>query len=413
MNTASNPRPLKIAWICHLSNPEIQKIIHPGITTNELAPWITQLARLVENEENIELHIIAPNRIMKGRNHFTLGNVHYHFFSPNIQYRKWNLLDFFNFNLKSEYFYNKFTIAQLVNKIKPDLVHLHGVENAYYSSSIFQFRKKYPVLITIQGFLSHTTEKENDYLRKHIGIEQRILKTFTHFGYRTRTMGNDIRSFNPGAILHWHHYPLPEIRLFEEEKKFDVVFFARICKDKGIEDLLKAISLAKKKIPGVRCCIIGHPSSPEYLGFLKSEAEKLGIADNIFWAGFLKTQAEVHKMASSARISILPTYSDIISGTIIESMKLKIPVVAYDTGSIHEVNDNGTEYIALVPQGDVAGLAEKITFLLRGPEELKKRSENGFRRANEMFDNSKIVPDLMNAYHSVIHDFEERKKASH
>ena len=41
---------MRIVWICHFFNAEIQNIIHPGIITNEYAPWITQLAKLYETE---------------------------------------------------------------------------------------------------------------------------------------------------------------------------------------------------------------------------------------------------------------------------------------------------------------------------------------------------------------------------
>jgi glycosyltransferase involved in cell wall biosynthesis len=394
---------LRIAWICHFSNAEIQNIFHPGIKTNESAPWITQLAKLFENETCIELHIIAPDSHISGYKQFSLRNIHYHFFNPNISIFGYGLLDMFNLNIRTGYPFNKAFIGYIVNKkIKPDLIHLHGAENAYYSSSIFQFRKRYPVLITIQGFLSKSIVEIDYSLKKRIEVEKRILSSFKHFGFRTKTMGQDIRSFNPSAILHWHCYPFEEITPIETEKKYDIVFFARVCKDKGMDDLLKAVSIIKPKMPEVKLCVIGGGSS-EYINM----ADQLGISDNVYWAGFLPTQKEVHKMAPFAKISVLPTYHDIISGTIIESLFLKLPVVAYSVGSIPEVNDK-EEYITLVAKGDVSGLAEKILWLLSNPEVMKYKSEKAYIRAVEMFDNSNITEDLLNAYTNVIRDFKKK-----
>lgn len=394
---------MKVAWICNFSNAEIQSIVHPGLISNEYAPWITQLAKLFESEMDIELHIISPHEDILGYKHLNLRNIQYHFFNPKIKFRRWSLLDLFDFNLRLGYIYNKYVIRTFINKIKPDIIHLHGAENAYYSSSIFQFKNNYPVFITIQGFISHSAEIGNYNTKKRIEIETRILKTFNHFGYRTHQMAEDIRVFNPEAILHWHHYPIAKPEPIETAKVYDIVFFARLCRDKGIEDLLEVISLIKKDNPDIRACIIGG-NFDKYLTYLKNKASQLGILHNVDWTGHLPTQKDVHKMASKAKLCVLPTYHDIISGTIIESLFLKLPVVAYNVGSIHEVNDN-CDIISLVPKGDIISLAKEIMRLLLNPEILNFKSEKGYSRALEMFDNSLIVNDLIESYKSVIHEF--------
>ena len=231
------------------------------------------------------------------------------------------------------------------------------------------------------------------------------MERISHFGYRTLEMRNDILSFNPNAKLHWHYYPTKEIVPIKTEKKYDIVFFASLSREKGIEDLLKAIWLVKPDFHNISVCIIGAVSST-YLNFLKNLAMHYGILENIYWAGYLHFQDEVHKMASSSKISVLPTWHDIIPGTIIESMFLKLPVVAYSVGGIPEINADG-EYISLVTKGDVNALAEKILYLLKNPEVLKSQSERAYIRAKEMFDNSKIPNELLTAYKEVIYDFKK------
>jgi len=61
---------LTIAWICHFTNSEIQHIIKPWNRINEIAPWITQLAKLFESEKRIELHIISPHEYIRGIQEF-------------------------------------------------------------------------------------------------------------------------------------------------------------------------------------------------------------------------------------------------------------------------------------------------------------------------------------------------------
>ena len=396
---------MKVVWICHFSNAEIQSILHPGISSNEFASWITHLAELFEKENRIELHIVAPHNHISKRMHFVIRNIHYHLFNPHIFLFGKKITGIGKLDYKTNFIYIKYLVRRIVDCIKPDLIHLHGTENAYYSSSILQFKNKYPVMITIQGFISHASNKIDYSTAKRINVEQRILKNFKHFGYRTKTMGKDIKKYNPEAELHWHRYPTVDIKPIETSKKYDIVFFARISKDKGIEDLLQALAIIKKAKHDVRLCIIGKGGSP-YIAVLKKMADQLDISNNIYWAGFLPTQMEVHKMASAAKISILPTYHEIISGTIVESMFLKLPVVAYDVGSIHEVNDK-EEYIYLVPKGDVNALAKKIMYLLQNPEKLAQIGGKAHIRATEMFDNRSICNDLIKAYNLVINVFKK------
>lgn len=390
---------IKIVWLCHFSNREVQDILKPFQQINETAPWITALARFFEDQNDLELHIVSPYEYISIKGHFKLRGIHYHFFNGHIPLWGRHWPGFLKFDYWSNFFFNKYKVRQIINRISPDLIHLHGAENAYYSSSIIQFKDKYPVLVTVQGFVSYTISKDHFQIKKRIYYEQEIMKHFTHFGYRTKTMGKDILSFNPEAILHWHCYPFTEIKPFEIEKKYDIVFFARVCMDKGIDDLLKALLIIKKQIQYVKLCVIGSASS-----FYKNMAEKLGVSENIYWAGFLPTQSDVHKVVSAARISVLPTYNEIISGTIIESLFLKIPVVAYDVGSIHEINEN-EEIVSLVEKANIEGLAEAIIQILKDEKRQTDIAEKGFRRAQEMFDNTKIYSDIMNAYSEVIRDF--------
>jgi len=287
------------------------------------------------------------------------------------------------------------------------LIHLHGAENAYYASSILKFTKLYPIFITIQGFISDT-KRENWRIKRRIYFEQKILRNINDFGYRTKTMGYQIKQYNPDANLHWHQYPITIPVVKKTEMKFDIVFFARVSKDKGIEDLLEACSIVKKEIPNLKVCIIGSAKST-YYNFLKNKTIELDIKDNIHWAGFLPTQQYVHNLASSAKISVLPTYHDIISGTIIESLFLKIPVVAYNIGSIHEVNEK-ENIVQLVEKGNIKELANKIKALLINDKLRSSISEKGYKRVKDMFNNDNIKKDIIFAYTKIIKYHHSNKK---
>ncbi len=400
---------IKVAWICHFTNAHIQEIIKPRRSFAEMATWVTSFIKVLQNKEDMDLHIISPHRWITKYKTFIENGITYHFFNPGIPFYGRHWPSFFRFDRMTNYFFNKRKVSRIVNKIKPDIIHLMGAENAYYSSTLLQFKGKYPSLVTVQGFISHSNGNSKDALYRKT-VEKKILETFKHFGYRTETMGESIKSFNKQAILHWHRFPMfvrEPLNIAFDQREYDCVFFARVSKDKGIEDLLEAIALLKKMKNDIKLLVIGS-SGKSYADFLKNKCVELNIANNITWAGFLPTQEDVYIAASHAKICVLPTYHDIISGTIIESLFLKIPVVAYNVGSIHELNKD-KQHVILVDKFDINGLAKNVSTLLHNDKLLNEMAENGYKIIRQWFDNSKVYPVLMNVYQKIIQDFQNNR----
>jgi glycosyltransferase involved in cell wall biosynthesis len=395
---------LKVVWLCYFTNAQVQDILKPRKRIGEIAPWISSMIPLFENDLNVELHVVSEHRWISGIKHFVHNGVHYHFYNRGIPYIGRHWPGFFSFDLFTNYHFLKRSVAKIVKSINPDIIHMQGSENEF-CVSILQFHIKYPVFVTVQGILSNTifaSNSKNKRTLKRMANEQMVYSMFKHFGYRTETMGKDIMKLSPSAILHWHNYPMKKIELYETEKQFDLVFFARITKEKGIEDLLQAVSMIKNTKSDISLCVMGGGKTEGYQKMI----ENLNIADNVHWAGFLPTQKDVHIMVSRASICVLPVYSEIISGTIVESLFLKIPVVAYNVGSIHEVNKYN-DIVTLVPRGDVQELSDAIFQLLNDKNLQQDKAVLGYLRALEMFStsNDEIKNDLFNAYKATIDDF--------
>jgi glycosyltransferase involved in cell wall biosynthesis len=396
---------MKVVWLCYFTNEEIQNIIKPSKGSKECCPYVPSTIKILENIKNIQLYIISPHEHIGGVRKFSLRGVNYFFYNAHIPFIGRHWPNFFKWDLFSNYFGNKRIVKRIVNKIQPNIIHLQGAEVAYYSSTILQFMGKYPTILTPQGFISKTTLKLTKLLKKRIKVELEIIKGIGNSFYRTDTMKEDLIAIKQNIKLFWGDYPYVPINCNAVENKiYDIVFFAKVTKEKGFGDLLESLAILKNKFPNISLLVIGSGN----IEFYKIKVNELGLTNNITWAGFLPTQADVHKMASQAKISVLPTYHDIISGTILESLFLKLPVVAYNVGSIHEVNEK-EEIISLVDKLDVGGLAKAIEFLLDNPEIQKDRAERGYQRAQEMFVHSddEIRDSLLDAYYSVIQDFKK------
>lgn len=399
---------IKVVWLCHLTNAEIQSYLKPFKKVNEYAPWIPMALKVLENDPRLDIYILAPHEYISGIHRFDIRGIHYIFYNAHMPFIGRHWPGFFKWDYISNFFTNKCITKYLVNKIKPDVIHLQGAENAYYSSTILPLLKKYPTILTIQGFISHASSLHSKQLKKRVDIEKKIIQSIPVSFYRTKKMAEDIKRINPKMMLFWNVYGSFYIsnNTICVDKKYDVVYFARISREKGIFDLFKAISILKKQNPQIKVCIIGSGDITECVQFVK----KIGITNNVYWMGFVPKRQDLYNYVIQAKISVLPTYFDIIPGTIIESMFLGIPVVSYNTDSIPDINEN-EEVISLVKKGDINALAKAMQELLDNSELRKEKSEKGLARAKEMFvfEDEEIRLSLLKGYKQAIKTFNETK----
>lgn len=398
---------LKVVWLCHFANQEMFK--HFKIPKgNEFAPWISLLIDSFKSEQSVELHIIAPNVFTNLDINFIKDGIHYHFYKYiplipifNRYFRKiYSILSIDEF---TKFLWVKYKVPKLINELNPVIIHLHGAENPYYSAGILPVIDKYPLITTIQGFIKQSLKKDWSTIQR-IRIEDEIIKKCMEFGTRTDDMNKLVLEVNQSANLHFHFYPLEIPTVVKDniggDEPIDCLFFARVCKDKGVEDLLEAIAIIKQRIPNISLHIIGS-SSPVYLNFLNQKCKNLNIEKNVRFLGFLKTQHDIYKYALNAKIYVLPTYHDIIPGTLIESMFIKLPIIAYSVGGIPEINRE-EESVKLVEKLNINQLANSMVSLLEDSNKRKELAEKAYLWANKKINNDAIVEDILKAYHKIL-----------
>jgi len=398
---------MKIVWICHFTNNDIQKKLGIKKRINEFAPWINIGINEAKKRDDIELHVISPHRWLRGIREFKEDDIHYHFFNPGMPFtgRQWP--DKLRFDIYTCFFSNRRRILNFIEKINPEIIHLHGAENDYYSSVVFDIPQKYPVLMTVQGFLKTPLGKVRYSLKKRLENEKRVISRLKHFGVRTSAMVEEIKKLNSTAVFHWHEYFLntpDDLSLIpeSEEKKYDMIFFSRISKAKGIEDFITIFGNLRSKHSELRAAIIGL-SSPVYLEELKELAVKNNCSENIDFLGFLPTQEDVYDVVSKSKVFVLPTYNDALPGSIMECMFRKIPVVTYYTGGIPEINKDDKNII-IVEQGDLKAMEEKVEFLLKDEDARNSLAKKAYNFACNKWNNKLILDDIINIYKKIIKD---------
>ncbi len=401
---------IKVVWLCHFANEEMKQ--HFGkLSVNNFAPWIDVLKNEAKELSAIELHIVAPNVYTNKNIYLFKDNVHYHFYQhiPILFIYNNFIRKAFNrtrYEYITDFHWIKRKVFRIINFIKPELIHLWGAENPYYSAGILPLIDRFPILLSIQGFIKQCTIR-NAVIIKRIQIEDEIIKKTTHIGVCNENTANTVLEINHTANIFYHLYPytIPSVSK-NSTSDFDIVFFARVTKEKGIEDLLYAVQMIKKTYSLISAKIIGGTTN-SYMLHLKNLCKELEIEDNIEFMGFLPTQEDIYKIAVKAKVCVLPTHFDNLPGTIVESMFMKLPVIAYAVGGIPEINKTG-ENIILVEKLNINALASKVLFLLKENEYRNTLAEKAYNYAKTHFKNDVLMQELLKIYQKIIEN--ENKK---
>jgi glycosyltransferase involved in cell wall biosynthesis len=151
-----------------------------------------------------------------------------------------------------------------------------------------------------------------------------------------------------------------------------VLFLGRLERDKGVFDLLEAISALRVTVPDIRLVCAGD-------GDLKSVAryaERLDIADAVSLPGWIGP-ADKQLLLERAAVLVLPSYAEGLPMSLLEAMAAGVPVVATSVGGIPDLVVDGVNGFLFAP-GDTAALARLLRALVLDPE-LGRRAASAAR----------------------------------
>ncbi len=146
------------------------------------------------------------------------------------------------------------------------------------------------------------------------------------------------------------------------------VTIGRAVEKKGFDDLLSALA----KLPPNLHWRLTHIGGGERLKALQAQAQSLGLAERVTWAG-AKAQTEVIVALREADLFVLPSRQagdgdrDGLPNVVMEAASQGLPIVATDFAGIPEFVREGVEGL-LVPSGDVDALALALADLTRAPK---------------------------------------------
>lgn len=176
---------------------------------------------------------------------------------------------------------------------------------------------------------------------------------------------------------------IDEIEKQKIKKKYNIndddkilLFTGRIIKEKGIKELLEALS--KVQIKNLKLLVVGSSlNNINVKTKYEIEIEELvkKINKNVIFTGFVEYK-EIYKLYAIADIAVLPSiWDDPAPLTIIESMAAGLPIITTNSGGIPEYAKNGCAVILKRDENMIYNLKNAIIDLLNHKEKRKKMSE--------------------------------------
>ncbi len=412
-------RKIRIALICHLSNPEIRnhlefdkvsivKFIYKIMGKSfeiDYAQWNTNAITEFEKYDAVELHVISPHKCISGIQEFNINNIYYHFY-PSEDDTFGSLFKFRVLGiLKKSYSKSSSIICNFIRQIQPDLIHMIGAENPYYSESALSLPTHIPLVLSLQTLMSDPIFFDNYPISRELyeyraSLERKVILRADYLGTKIESFKRIIlRDIKPDAkFLDMTLAVGEEVRLVENEKKYDFVYFAANI-SKAADYAIEAFALAKRKCPDITLLVVGG-----YDELFKKTLDQriLDLSlDGVFFLGLLPTHDDVINMVRTARYALLPLKIDLISGTIREAMANGLPVVSTITPATPQLNEKRLS-ILLSEKEDFQEMAENMLRLVEDPVYANTIRENAAITVSERYDNSMAMKEWVIAYESVI-----------
>lgn len=147
------------------------------------------------------------------------------------------------------------------------------------------------------------------------------------------------------------------------KKPHTLLYVGRIDKRKGIDFLIRSMSLVRQQIPDVHLLVGGKG---RYLERMKDLAGQLDLEHNVTFLGFVSDD-QLNTLYNQAQCVVVPSIFEGFGITVIEALAAGTRVVGTDVDGIREILKSG-DYGRIVPYGNHQALADAIITELNEPK---------------------------------------------
>lgn len=188
-------------------------------------------------------------------------------------------------------------------------------------------------------------------------------------------------------------YPENLPHTFKEDA---LIYTGQLKECKGLDILIKSLTLVKKEIIDFKCYIIGDGV---HKNKLKKIAANLGLSDVVAFTGFL-AHHKLREYYLKSKIFVFPVkWPEPFGRSLIEAMNFGLPIIASENIDTEIISNAGLIY----RNNDPDELAEKIVFLFKNEKERKALSENARLKVKDYYP-ERVVPKVEALYKSILNE---------
>jgi len=286
-----------------------------------------------------------------------------------------------------------------------DLLHTHGYVADILGISSARLLK-IPVISTCHGFI------ESD---RKLSIYNRFDRFFLKFADEIIAVSTSIRSILiSGGVEASHIKVIPNavgINISEAsftshrseirrsfslpENDFVLGYVGRLSKEKGLEYLIEAVSLARTANCPAKLMIVGDgPLKPQ----LQTIVRQRRLEPHVIFTGF---QNNVEQFLPAMDVFVLPSLTEGTPIALLEAMAYGIPSIASAVGQIPTIITSGESGMLITP-GSTQEIHKHIVFLYGNPLVRKSISKTAQEKIQGEFDIKAWVEKIESEYINLI-----------
>ncbi len=194
---------------------------------------------------------------------------------------------------------------------------------------------------------------------------------------RVIPMGIDTERFHPTKYRAERESIRTELGLVPGSTVIGAV--SRFVPDKGLDTLLRAVSMLAKKFPKLQCLLIGDGPLREELGNLSAS---LGLDRRVVFAGY---RTDIPRALVALDLYMLPTRREGFGVAFAEAMSMEVPVIASRIAPLDEIIVDGRTGV-LAEVGDPVAFARAAEPLLEHLERRQRMGQAARRHVIERFE---------------------------
>lgn len=413
---------MKVLWFANTPGSGAEVIKSDGFGGG----WIKSLDILIG--ENAELHLAFS--FPKPLKPFVHRGVNYYPIVPKNWKSSW-LKDRVSIKIKDE---EELSIyLDIIKKVKPDLIHIHGTENSF---GAIIGKTDIPVVVSIQGNITVCHHKflsgfEMNFIREK---EWRFSRIYDFPFYRSfksnyllfeKMKQREIKNLkNCKYILgrtNWDRritmVLAPNSRYLHGDEVLRDVFYENQWTQpknekltihttngnspyKGFETLCQALYLLNKSGLNVEWRVAGIKANDLIVKITKSKLGKEFPNKGLDLLGALNEKALAEKLLE-ANLYVMPSHIENSPNNLCEAMILGMPCIATFAGGTGSLLNDGQEGI-LIQDGDPWAMAGAILELAQNPEKAIQMGEKARERALLRHDKERITNNLIETYRKIL-----------